>query len=321
MKKALKIFGYFILGFFALLLCAAAYIQLAPMPTYKVAPPQLNIVHDSAHIAEGRRIVLTECIECHRGPDGKPSGALWVDDPQLGKLYSANLTQHPEFGLKRYSDAELAYTLRTGIKRDGHFAGPFMLFPRLSDEDLASVIAFLRSDAPEVQPSDRPKPPAEVKFLGKLWYKLLVEPLPYPEKPIVAPSPSDKVAYGRYLATGKWSCYLCHSANFESNDLLQPEKSPGFFAGGNPIKDLEGNHAPSANITPDRATGIGAWTEAQFSEALRFGKRPDGTPINGAMPAFAMLTDAEVSAIWAYLQTVPAVNHKVVPITNAGGHE
>lgn len=321
MKKAFKIFGYVVLGFIALLLGFAAYIQFSPLPRYEVKAPNLTITPDSARIAEGRRIVLTDCAHCHRGPDGKISGDLWANDDLFGKLYSANLTQHPDAGIGRYSDAELAFTLRTGIKRDGHFAGPFMHFPLLSDEDLASIIAFLRSDAPEVQPSERRKPKPELAFLGKMWLKLLVKPLSYPQQPIVAPSPSDKVAYGRYLVTGKWECYQCHSAGFESNDPFHPENSKGYFGGGNPITDKENKPVLSANITPDRETGIGSWTEAQFSEAVRFGKRPDGKALSHMMPPFAMLSDAEVSAIWAYLQTVPAINNKVVQSVNASSHE
>lgn len=311
MKKAFKIIGYILLGFVVLLLCGAAYIQFSPMPTYEVKAPDLKITPDSIRLAEGRRIVLTDCAHCHRGPDGKLSGDLWANDDMFGKLWSANLTQHPEAGIGRYSDAELAFTLRTGIKRNGCFAGPFMHFPLLADEDLASIIAFLRSDAPEVQPSERRQPPAEMAFLGKMWMKLLVKPLSYSQKPVIAPPVTDKLAYGRYLVTGKWECYLCHSAGFESNDLFEPEKSKGYFGGGNPITDKENNPVLSANITPDRETGIGSWTEAQFSEAVRFGKRPDGKALSHMMPPFAALSDAEVSAIWAYLQTVPPIKNAV----------
>lgn len=313
MKKAFKIIGYLLGGIVLLLLGVATYVQLAPMPNYKVNAPDLKITPDSARTAEGRRIVLTDCAHCHRGTDGKISGDLWASDPTFGKLWSANITQHPTAGIGTYTDGELAYLLRTGIKRDGRYAGPWMTFPLLSDEDLASVIAFLRSDAPEVQPSEHRQPPTELGFVGKMVFKLfLPKPLGYPEKPIVAPPPTDKVAYGRYLATGKWECFRCHSASFETNNELEPEKSPGYFAGGNPVSDKNNQPVASANITPDKETGIGTWTEAQFSNAVRFGKRPDGQPLSHLMPPFAMLSDDEISALWAYLQTVPPIKNPVV---------
>ena len=62
---------------------------------------------------------------------------------------------------------------------------------------------------------------------------------------------------------------------------------------------------PASNITP---AGIGSWTEADFLRALREGVRPGGTPIDPAMPVryTKEMTDVELRAVWAYLQTVPA---------------
>lgn len=311
MKKVLKIFGYLLLGLLVLILGLAAYIQWTPEPTYKVQAPDLKITPDSARLAEGRRIVMNECAECHRGPDGKLSGDIWSNESDFGTIWSANLTQHPDAGIGRYTDGELAYLLRTGIKRDGHAAGPFMAFPLLADEDLASVIAFLRSDAPEVQPSERNKPPRELPFLGKMFFNLIYKPLPYRPEPVVAPDPSNQIAWGRYLATSKWKCSECHSASFETNNPFEPEKSAGFCGGGNLLEDKEKNTALSANITPDPETGIGAWTEAQFAEAIRFGKRPDGRALSPIMPPMTVLTDAEISALWAYLRTVPPIKNPV----------
>lgn len=61
------------------------------------------------------------------------------------------------------------------------------------------------------------------------------------------------------------------------------------------------------NITFDEATGLGKWTRADFDRAMREGRRPDGAELNAFMPwkNFALLTDTEMDALWAYLQTVP----------------
>jgi len=318
MKKAFKILGYTVGGLLALLLIFAAWIQFGPMPTYEVKAPDLKIEPDSARLAEGRRIVLTECTHCHRGVDGKLSGDLFVDDPMFGKRWTANITQHPTLGIGEYTAGELAFLLRTGIKRDGHFAGPWMTFPLHSDEDIFSIIAFLRSDAPEVQASEIRHPLAEPAFMSNIFFKLIIKPFDYPSKPILAPPPTDKIAFGRYLATGRWECFRCHSASFETNNDLEPEKSLGYFGGGNHVGDKANPPVTSANISPDKETGIGTWTQEQFSNAVRFGKRPDGQPLSHVMPPFAMLSDEEVSALWAYLKTVPPVNNKVArtPVTH-----
>lgn len=60
------------------------------------------------------------------------------------------------------------------------------------------------------------------------------------------------------------------------------------------------------NITP---AAIGSWTLADFSRALRTGKRPDGTTINQLMPwpFTAQMTDTEINALWLYVHAVPPV--------------
>lgn len=68
------------------------------------------------------------------------------------------------------------------------------------------------------------------------------------------------------------------------------------------------------NLTPDKETGIGAWSEDQIVAALRTGKRPDGSELSGVMPyaAFAHLTDEDARAIAAFLKSLPPVKNKVV---------
>ena len=63
-----------------------------------------------------------------------------------------------------------------------------------------------------------------------------------------------------------------------------------------------------ANLTPHE-TGLKGWTESDFIRALREGKRKDGTEILPQMPwkAYGQMSDVELKAIWAYLQTVPPV--------------
>jgi mono/diheme cytochrome c family protein len=67
------------------------------------------------------------------------------------------------------------------------------------------------------------------------------------------------------------------------------------------------------NLTPDKETGIGAWSGDQIIAALRTGKRPDGSELSGVMPyaAFAHLTDEDAQAIAAFLKSIPAVKNKV----------
>jgi mono/diheme cytochrome c family protein len=120
-------------------------------------------------------------------------------------------------------------------------------------------------------------------------------------------SPADgqdfaQVERGRYLATAA-DCAACH------DDPVDHRR----FAGGLAIETPFGV-VIAPNITPDRDTGIGAWSDAQFDAVLRRGRLPDGKRVYPAMPFpyYTKMSAADVRAIRAYLSTVPAVNHRVV---------
>ncbi|MEQ8262816.1 cytochrome c [Pseudohaliea sp.] len=106
----------------------------------------------------------------------------------------------------------------------------------------------------------------------------------------------DAVERGRYLVTAG-NCASCHTA-----------VAGAFMAGGVAFETPFGT-LYSTNITPDPATGIGSWSEADFRAAMRHGVRPDGEHLYPAFPytAYTRLTDDDLAAIWAYLRAVPPV--------------
>lgn len=312
MKKALKITGIAVGAILLLLIAFALFINFKPMPTYEVMAPDIRIEADSLLIARGEHLAHLNCALCHTGEDGQWIGRL-MEKGAFGTIYSANITQHPEAGIGAYTDGELVYLLRTGIARDGHMTMPMM--PRLvnmSDEDLRSIIAYLRSDAGVVQPSGIKQPATQYSFLAKALLTFAFAPLPFSEQKIETPDPSDKIAYGKYLVTSVGDCFGCHSADFAKVDIATPENSMGYFGGGNPMTDPEtGAIVPSANLTPDPQTGIGAWTQEELSKAIRAGISPKG-PLSQAMPRFTNFTDEEIGAIYAYLQSIPPIENDVV---------
>jgi len=312
MKKALKVLGLILVVLLLVAAGAASYINVKGLPYYPKPTLVLEVKATPERVARGARLAKMLCVGCHFDPTTRVlSGRRMIDAPaQFGIIYSANITRHPQRGIASWTDGELAYLLRTGIRRDGRYVPPYMAkLPHASDEDLASIIAFLRSDDPLVAPSDVPTRAPEITFLTKFLSYVAFKPFPYPTKPIEAPDPNDTVAYGRYLANGLLDCYACHSADFKTNNYFDPPKSPGFYAGGNALLDANGRVRYSANITPDRDTGIGAWTEAQFVHALKGGFRPNGTPILYPMQIAVEMTEPEAKAIFAYLRTVPPIRN------------
>jgi mono/diheme cytochrome c family protein len=118
--------------------------------------------------------------------------------------------------------------------------------------------------------------------------------------PITPPAPAsfapDLVARGEMLA-GAGNCLACHTVR---------GGQPG--AGGRPFKTKIGTFY-STNITPDPATGIGQWSEAAFTRALREGVARDGRQLFPVFPFdhFTKLTDADIKALYAYVMTRPPV--------------
>jgi mono/diheme cytochrome c family protein len=313
MKKVLKVLGIIVGIIVLVILIGAATIYFGDVPSYEVHAPELTVKGDSAMIAEGKRMSTMLCMKCHMGKNGKLEGNLMPDlPPEFGKAWSANITHHPDSRMAAYSDGELAYLIRTGIKRDGKYAPPWMVkLPHLSDYDLHCMIAYLRSDQPELEPSDKAQPASQPSFLTKFLCRVAFKPFPYPDHEIKAPPAEDKVAFGKYVSTAKFDCFGCHSPSFQTMNMMEPEKTPGFLSGGNPMPNLDGVVIYTANLTMDKETGIGNWTEEQFSHAVRFAQRPDGRALRYPMEPFAAMTEEEASAIWAYLQTVPVIKHPV----------
>lgn len=313
MKKFLKILGYGIGAILAVILCVVLYIQLSDFPVHDHSSIPVILPSDSLSLSVGAKIVEERCVYCHLGNDGKLSGKQFSpSDSPFGVIWAKNITQHKEKGIGHYTDGELAYLFRTGINNKGRFLGPFMIFPTLSDKDLGSVLAYLHSNSPLVQPSDAETPAPQYGFLAKALMKLgAMAPMEYNGKQIDTPIPSDGIAYGKYLATGRYVCYACHSAAFQSNDDANPEKSKGYFGGGNEIYDHSFNIIHSANITMSKSNGIGNWTKEQFIHALRTGERPDGKVLSAAMPRLPLPDESELDAIWKYLQSVPVQENQV----------
>lgn len=313
MKKALKVLGMALVALLLIAALAAIYNQFAPLPTYEVEAPILEIRADSIRLARGAQIASGTCSMCHLGESGQLDGALHLDDPAFGKIYASNITQHPDKGIGQYSDGELFYLFRTGVMRNGKLSLPMMIrMPHLSDEDLYSVIAYLRSSDPAVQASAHEVPPHQLGFIGKALSRLVFQPVPFEGEKVMSPNPTDKESYGKYLATDLMQCANCHSSSFETYNIMEPEKSPGLFAGGN-LVDLPGKgRLLSPNITMHPEKGIGKWTEAQFIKTVRERQRPNGTVLNPLMPDYGAFSDHEISSIWAYLQTIPISDNDVV---------
>ena len=313
MKKVLKMGAILISGLLVVLFAAVLFINFRGIPSYDVEKLDYTVQLTPEKVMHGKKLAGMLCANCHMNPEtGRLNGTHMRDaPPEFGEIYSANITQDMEHGIGRYTDGELVYLLRTGIKRNGNYAPPYMAkLPAMADEDIDASIAFLRSDDELVQAVNTPAQASKPSFITKLLCNVAFKPLPMPEGKINRPDTTDQIALGRYLAHNL-DCYSCHSADFKTNDFLTPEHSKGYFGGGNKPLNRNGEVVFTANLTPDSETGIGNWTEERFVKALKYGLK-DGEPaLQYPMTPYTSLTDYEAAAIFKYLKTIPAIKNKV----------
>jgi mono/diheme cytochrome c family protein len=264
-------------------------------------------------LARGRYLVENlGCFECHGEHDWTKHdaplvegtrGAGYAEFPMAGlpgRVIPPNITPDPETGAGNWTDDMLARAIREGIGHDGRALFPFMPYPdfsHMSDEDLASVIVYLRS----IPPIRKALPKTEIIFPVK--YLMRSAPQPVTE-PVPQPDRSTPVKRGEYLVTVT-GCTDCHTPQAKGQPIRGLEFSGGFI--------LEGpwGRVASANITPD-PSGISYYDEALFLEMIHTGY-VKARKINQIMPWFDFrnLTDEDLKAIFAYIRTLKAVKHRV----------
>jgi mono/diheme cytochrome c family protein len=273
--------------------------------TFERTPQRLARGHYLANAVSG-------CSYCHSEHDwnqpGQPvlPGREGVGEPipfggLPGSVVAPNLTPDIQTGAGSWTDDQLARAIREGIGHDGRALFPLMAYPRfrtMSDEDLASVVVYLRS-LPPVQ-HDLPK--THIIFPVKYLIRNVPEPL---TQPVASPDPSDHVAWGKYLVTIA-GCEDCHTPQ----DAHGQEIAGMNFAGGSVLEE-PGVKAAAANLTPD-ASGISYYDEATFLKAMRAGY-VGARRLSPAMPFafYGNMTDEDLKAIFAYLRTVKPVKHRV----------
>jgi len=268
-----------------------------------------------ARLARGKYLlegVLT-CKHCHSPhdwsqhdaaiPAGKEFSGSAIPEVDLpGLVVAPNLTPDVETGSGSWPDDALARAIREGVGHDGRALFPMMPYSNfhdfLSDEDLASVIVYLRS-LPAVH---NPLPKTEISFPLKYIMRNFPEPL---TTPVPDPTFSSPEKRGEYL-THLIGCPDCHTPVGADHNFV-----PGMEFGGGQVFEGPWGKVASANLTPDPA-GISYYDQALFIHTIRTGY-VGSRALNQLMPwsIFRNMSDDDLSAIFAYLKTVKPVHHRV----------
>ena len=296
--------------FFILTAISLSLLGYSCRTRYKLADERFTLIETTTSKEHGKNLVENICGGCHYNEGAKKYIGNKMDDlPKfMGKVYSANLTQSKMHGVAaKYTDAELSYLLKTGIAKDGRFI-PYMLRPTMAEDDVNDIIVYLRSSDPAVRPGDTTVGTTHLNFLGRWANHLIAKPQPYvPE--IKRPATDDATANGKYLVD-IIGCYHCHSKSMLKLDYMHADQSKGYLQGGQKLKSTHGK-IRSANLTPDKETGIGNYTETAFATAIKHGKARDGRALRSPMPQFATLSDKQVHDIYTYLKTLPPAHHSI----------
>jgi mono/diheme cytochrome c family protein len=248
---------------------------------------------------------------CHTEKDrALNSGGRRYDGP-FGTVFSTNITPDAKTGIGGWTDAQIIDAIRSGRRPNGERlipVHPYTVFNGMAEADLKAMVAYLRSLPAVSRPSQPRKitvPLFESVFLPA-WLAAFS-----PREMPPATAPTSGLARGEYLVRAVSHCGECHTPR----GVTQAVDNTRFLA-GNP-RGPEDSVVP--NITPDKTTGIGGWSEEDLAEYLATGNKPDGDVASGLMEevihgttaGYKDMTKADRLSIARYLKSIPPIQNRV----------
>jgi mono/diheme cytochrome c family protein len=290
----------------------------------QVPASAIRVAMTPERIARGEFIFqhLADCDGCHSQRDftkvdgpvvpsgrgaGNPLSQLIQGLP--GVVTAPNITPDPETGIGKWTDGEKIRAIRDGVDPNGRALFPMMPYGgyrKMSDQDVESLVAYMNT----LPPVKHALPATKMNFPVNLMIKFA----PQPAGSAPPPNRADRLKYGEYLVT-IGGCNECHTPQNKGQPITGKR-----LAGGQVFAATLGT-VVTANITPDLDTGIGKWSEEFFlkkfydyKEYARSGPPPlQGPHAFTLMPwlAYSQLPPEDLSAMYAYLRTVPPVHNFV----------
>lgn len=265
---------------------------------YEVPVPPIARKNTKEAHARGEKIFVSVCQRCH--VEGGNARMLDGELRVLGKLMVPSI--NPD-SVAAWSDGELARAIRYGVLKGGERAIGMPRFELMGDDDVASLITYMRSGreyfAPD--PQVRPRPaltPASAMML--VWGVGIDKEAPRGVIPVPPKGPT--VEYGEYMTNAVYQCWDCHTEGLGRDRY----SGPNAFGGGVEFRDDQSRALYSANLTFYEG-GMGKWSLHDFTRTVRDGIGPDGFIVQPPMQRYRFIDNEEMEAIFKYLQTVPKV--------------
>jgi mono/diheme cytochrome c family protein len=256
-------------------------------------------------VEHGKYLVesIMGCGNCHSpvGPDGPIVDKALSGGPPIGEgaaftAVPSNITPDPETGIGKWTDAQIKTAIRQGKRPDGTLIGPPMPFGQyrgIADADIDAVVAYLRTV------------PAVKNAVEKSTYHIPLPPAwgPPITKTITAPPPSDRLAYGAYLAGPLGHCVECHTPMGPDH---RQQYATLLGAGGMQFNGPWGLSV-AKNITSNPEQGLGKWTDGEIERAIRTGIDKDGHPLKPPMgyAYYSRISADDMAALIAWLRSLP----------------
>lgn len=322
-KRRTKRFFKRVLIAIPVVLVGAALFLLIRRPSS--APPSKVVVSMTPdRIERGKYLFTTllDCDGCHSERDfsrlGGPviAGAVGKGGQMKleglpGEVYAPNITPDKETGIGNWTDGEKIRAIREGISKDGHMLFPIMPYPGyrfLSDIDVMALVAYMNTLPPIRNYVQR----SSISF----FVATMVKGVPQPVTRTIPPVDKDGgEIYGEYLVSIA-GCEECHTQQKRG----QMDASMR-YAGGRLFATPSGS-VYSANITPDKDTGIGKWDFVRFRDRIHSMQQYKETEYPKVGPerftlmpyiAYSNLTDHDLESIFLYIKSRRAITNFVVP--------
>lgn len=241
---------------------------------------------------------LADCAACHTADKSRPfAGGRAIPTP-FGSIYSPNITPDPDTGIGQWSDADFMRAMHEGIGKGGqrlYPAFPYVAFTRITERDVLAIRAYLNTVAPvHFKP-----PPNELRFPFNLRWLLIVWNLFNFDEGRFVPDPQQSAEFNRgaYLVEGLAHCEECHTPRNFMQGLRKNQRFSGATQAG----------WQAYNITPDRVSGIGDWSDAALGAYLTTGVADGHANAAGPMAEVVQnstqyLTDEDLRSIVTFLR-------------------
>ena len=250
-----------------------------------------------------------DCAACHTAKGGAPFAGGVAFVLPFGTLYSTNITPDRDTGIGAYSDADFLAALHKGIGRGGtrlYPAMPYASYTYVTDADALAIKAYLFSLPPvhASAPQNTLQFPFNQRWLMAFWSGLF-----NPDTRFAAiPTRSAEWNRGAYLAEAMGHCGECHTPRNLFQALDNRKKFAGTIQAG----------WRAYNITPDRASGIGDWSDEDLARYLSTGHAhlhgtaagPMGEAVDNSL---RYLSPGDIAAVIAYLRSVPPISTADLP--------